>query len=213
MSAGNLVLTSTNGTPGPPPAPPGVVVAIDHVKGVTPAPDLLTDPRIFGYDPVTGQVLRFQLNLPAETGVVDTSFAPIAVAGSPADVGVAIGRDNERLVLLVDTGTTVSVYDATYGTSLGSFSVPAGFSSIGSTDAETVIGSTTANQLQMLDVNASLAAGTVVGAGRRPHALHACRPGSRCWGASPACRRRTRSIRRSPRRSTRCNRSKTSSAS
>jgi hypothetical protein len=54
------------------------------------------------------------------------------------------------------------VYDATYGTGLGSFSVPAGFNAIGSTDAETVIGSTTANQLQMLDVQSSLAAGTLV---------------------------------------------------
>ncbi|APW62051.1 hypothetical protein [Paludisphaera borealis] len=162
VSAGNLLLQSTNGNPGPPPAPPGVVVAIDHVNGDAPAPNLLNDVRIFGYDPVAGQVVRFQLDLQANTGVVDTSFAPIKVAGAPADVGVALGRDNQRQVLLVDSGTTVSVYDATYGTALGSFSVPAGFSDVGSTDSVTVIGNTTANQLQMLDVAASLAAGTVV---------------------------------------------------
>ncbi|MDR3620559.1 MAG: hypothetical protein P4L85_14505 [Paludisphaera borealis] len=162
VSAGNLLLQSTNGNPGPPPAPPGVVVAIDHVNGDAPAPDLLNDVRIFGYDPVAGQVVRFQLNLQTDTGVVDTAFAPIKVAGAPADVGVALGRDNQRQVLLVDSGTTVSVYDATYGTALGSFSVPAGFSDVGSTDSVTVIGNTTANQLQMLDVAASLAAGTVV---------------------------------------------------
>jgi len=162
VSAGNILLQSTGGNPGPPPAPPGVVVAIDHVNGDVPAPDLLNDVRIFGYDPVAGQVVRFQLDLQAATGVVDTSFAPIPVAGAPADVGVALGRDNERLVLLVDTGTNVSVYDATYGTNLGSFSVPAGFNDVGSTDSVTVVGDTTANQLQMLDVAASLAAGTAV---------------------------------------------------
>src|SRR5690606_32989103 len=148
--------------PGPPPAPPGVVVAIDQINGAVPAPDLLNDVRIFGYDPTTGRVLRFTLDLRSNTGVVDSSFAPIAVPGTPDQVGVALGRDNERLVLLVDTGTNVSVYDATYGTSLGSFSIPAGFTDIGSTDAVTVISSTAANQLQMVDVAASLAAGTAV---------------------------------------------------
>jgi hypothetical protein len=162
VSAGNLLLQSTAGAPGPPPAPPGVVVAIDHINGDVPAPNLLTDARIFGYDPVAGQVVRFQLNLQTGTGVVDTSFAPIPVAGAPANVGVALGRDNQRQVLLVDTGTNVSVYDATYGTSLGSFSIPAGFNDVGSTDAVTVIASTAANQLQMLDIASSLAAGTAV---------------------------------------------------
>jgi len=162
VSAGNVLLQSSDTEPGPPPAPPGVVVAIDHINGAVPAPDLLNDVRIFGYDPTAGQVLRFTLDLRSNTGVVDSSFAPISVPGAPDHVGVALGRDNERQVLLVDTGTTVSVYDATYGTSLGSFSIPAGFTDIGSTDAVTVVSSTGANQLQMLDVAASLAAGTAV---------------------------------------------------
>jgi hypothetical protein len=162
VSAGNILLESSDTEPGPPPAPPGVVVAIDHINGAVAAPDLLNDVRIFGYDPTTGQVLRFTLDLRSNTGVVDSSFAPIAVLGAPEHVGVALGRDNERLVLLVDSGTSVSVYDATYGTSLGSFSIPAGFTDVGSTDAVTVLSSTAANQLQMLDVAASLAAGTAV---------------------------------------------------
>ncbi|MDG3006055.1 hypothetical protein [Paludisphaera mucosa] len=163
VSAGNLVLTSNNGDPGPPPAPAGVVVTIDNVNGDLPVvPDLQTDPRIFGYDPTTGRVLRFQLNLNGGTGAVDAAFAPISVPGSPADVGIALGRDDGRQVLLVNTGTSVSVYDATFGTALGSFTVPAGFSSTASTDTITVIGSVAQQQLLQINVAASLAAGSAV---------------------------------------------------
>jgi len=160
LSAGNILLETAPGEPGPPPAPPGVIVVIDQINGDTPAvPNLITDARIFGYDPVLGQVLRFQLNLEAETGVVDTAFAPIAVPGAPADAGVALGRVDQRIVLLVDDGASVSVYDATFGTALGSFTVPAGFTDIGSTDVLTVLANPSTNELRMIDVGASLAAG------------------------------------------------------
>lgn len=163
ISAGDIALQSDTRDPGPPPPPPGVVLTIDRIQGRLPVvPDLQTDPRIFGYDPVTGQVLRFQVDLNQGTGVVDTAFAPIAVAGAPADVGVALGRVGQRQVLLVNTGASVSVYDATFGTGLGSFAVPAGFSETGSTDSVTVIGSVAENQLRQVDVAASLAAGTAV---------------------------------------------------
>ncbi|WP_165246218.1 hypothetical protein [Paludisphaera soli] len=163
ISAGDFALQSDTRDPGPPPPPPGVVLTIDNIRGNLPVvPDLQTDPRIFGYDPVTGRVLRFQVNLNQGTGVVDTAFAPIAVAGAPEDVGVALGKVGRRQVLVVNTGTTASVYDATYGTGLGSFTVPAGFSETASTDSLTVIGSTAANQLLQVDLASSLAAGTVV---------------------------------------------------
>lgn len=169
LSAGNILLESTNGDPGLPPPPPGVVITIDRIDGDLPTvPNLQTDARIFGYDPATGRVLRFQLDLNDDEGVVDGAFAPIAVAGAPADVGLALGRDGGRLVLLVNNGTVASAYDATYGTALGSFTVPAGFYSTGSTDAFTVIGDPAANQLQQIDVTASLAAGTAVASTGNP---------------------------------------------
>jgi hypothetical protein len=170
FSAGNFALTTaTNGDPGLPPPPPGVVITIDRINGDLPVvPDLQTDPRIFGYDPATGRVLRFQVDLNNGTGAVDGAFAPIAVTGAPADVGLALGRDGERLALLVNTGSTISAYDATYGTALGSFTVPAGFYATGSTDALTVIGDPAANQLREVDVTASLAAGTAVAPAGNP---------------------------------------------
>jgi hypothetical protein len=163
LSAGNIVLQSTNGDPGLPPPPPGVVITIDKINGdLSTVPDIQTDARVFGYDPTTGRVLRFQIDLNQGEGDVDGTFAPISVPGSPADVGLALGRDGGRLVLLVNTGSAVSAYDATYGTALGSFTVPAGIYATGSTDAYTVIGDPVANQLQQIDVTASLAAGTAV---------------------------------------------------
>jgi hypothetical protein len=162
ISAGNIVLQSEPGDPGPPPAPPGVVLKINNIRGNPQVvPNLLTDAKIFGYDPATQQVIRFSLNLLENTGVVDPSFAPISVT-APAPVGVSLGRAADRLVLLVSAGSEVSAYDATYGTFLGSFTTPAGFSAIGSTDAITVIGNPALNQLQMVDIAASLAAGTAV---------------------------------------------------
>ncbi|MFO0892478.1 MAG: hypothetical protein U0790_25465 [Isosphaeraceae bacterium] len=167
VSAGNILLQSDPTNPGPPPAPPGVVIRINHIRGnVAQVPNLLTDARTFGYNETTGQVVRFALDLTKAasfqgTGTVDTSFTPIQVQapGSTAPVGLSVGRSGNRLVLLVASGTTVSAYDATYGTSLGSFTIPAGFDALGSTDTVSVIGSVGSNQLQMLDIAASLASG------------------------------------------------------
>jgi hypothetical protein len=162
-SAGNIVNVTTPGSPGPPPAPPGIVLRINHINGnVNTVPNLLTDAEFFGYDQTTGQVVRFSLDLTKAglnqgTGVIDPSFTPIQVAPAGSQsVGLSVGRDGRRLVLLVATGTTVSVYDATSGTRLGAFSIPAGFDSLGSTDVLTILGSTTPSQLQSIDVAASL---------------------------------------------------------
>lgn len=164
VSAGNLLLTTTShGDPGLPKPPPGVVIAIDRIQGdLSAVPDLQTDSRIFGYDPTTGQVLRFQLDLNKGAGVVDPAWTPISVPGAPQDVGLALGRDGQRLVLLVNDGASISAYDATYGTALGSFTVPAGYFATGSTDSFTVIGNVATNQLEQIDVSRSLAAGTAV---------------------------------------------------
>jgi hypothetical protein len=176
VSSGNILNVTVPGAPGPPPAPPGIVLKIRQINGNIPAaPNLLTDNKIFGYDPATGQVIRFNLApatnpttgepiMSKQTGTVDTSFTPIQVQppGSVTPVAISVGRDGTRLVLLVSTGTVISVYDATYGTPLGSFTTPAGFTAdtLGSTDTLTVMGDVAKNHLQMIDIPLSLAAGT-----------------------------------------------------
>ncbi|WP_165232130.1 hypothetical protein [Aquisphaera insulae] len=165
VSAGNILLQSDPGSPSPPPAPPGVILKISHINGnMTTLPDLQTDSRIFGYDSATGQVLRFSLDLNQNTGAVDTSFAPIQVqaAGSTNPVALSVGRNGSQLVLMVGTGSTITVYNATSGALVGSFATPAGMDMLGSTDTVSVMGNTQTNQLQMIDVAASLAAGTAV---------------------------------------------------
>jgi hypothetical protein len=178
LSAGSIVNVSVPGTPGPPPAPPGIVLKINRINGnIASAPNLLTDNKIFGYDPASGQVLRFSLTpatnpatgepiMSRQTGTVDTSFVPIQALppGSTAPVALSVGRDGSRLALMVSTGSTISVYDATFGTPLGSFTTPAGFvaDALGSTDTLTVMGDVALakNPLQMIDIPLSLAAGT-----------------------------------------------------
>ena len=89
-TAGNIINVSTPGTPGPPPAPPGLVLKINHINGnIASAPNLLTDNVIFGYDPMTGQVLRFNLtpenattsqpNMAKQTGTLDPTWTPLQV--------------------------------------------------------------------------------------------------------------------------------------
>jgi hypothetical protein len=176
FSAGNIIEVPTAGAPGPPPAPPGIVLKINHINGnIASAPNLLTDNDIYGYDPMTGQVVRFNLtpatnattgqpNMAKQTGTLDPTFTPLQVEppGSTTPVAISVGRDDTRLVLLVSTGSQISVYDATYGTPLGSFTTPAGFDAdaLGSTDTLTVMGDVATNQLQMIDIPLSLAAGT-----------------------------------------------------
>jgi len=173
-TAGNIVNVTASSAPPPPPAPPGLVLKINQVNGnITSAPNLLTDNDIYGYDPVTGQVLRFnltpatgattgELNMAKQRGTLDPTWTPLQVEppGSTTPVAISVGRDGNRLVLLVSTGSQISVYDATYGTPLGSFTTPAGIDALGSTDTLTVMGDTATDELQMIDVPLSLAAGT-----------------------------------------------------
>ena len=118
VSSGNIVnVTASPGTGGPRHAP-GIILKINHINGnVSPVPSLLSDNKIFGYDPATGQVIRFSLqptntsagepNMARQVGTVDTSFTPIQVEppGSTTPVNLSVGRDGTRLVLLVSTGT------------------------------------------------------------------------------------------------------------
>ena len=58
-----------------PPAPPGIILKTNSIDGApTTTVDLLTDSKIFGYHPKTGQVLRFDLNLANNTRTVDPTL-------------------------------------------------------------------------------------------------------------------------------------------
>jgi hypothetical protein len=164
-TAGNIINVTAPGVPGPPPAPPGIVLKINHVNGnITSAPNLLTDNDIYGYDPMTGQVLRFNLtpatnattgqpNMAKQTGTLDPTWTPLQVEkpGSTTPVAISVGRDGTRLVLLVSKGSQISVYDVTYGTPLGSFTTPTGFdaNALGSTDTLTVMGVRSQNAVML----------------------------------------------------------------
>jgi hypothetical protein len=183
---GNQTLTSVTGsfTPGtniveplpagqppqtPPPAPPGVILKVNRIAGSLTAPiNLLTDPKIFGYDPTTGQLIRFDLNLKTDTGAVDPTFAPISVPGDPASVGLNLGSNNSQLDVLISSGTTVYAYNATTGAAVGSFTSSEPVNSIASTDTITVIGSYATNQLQMINLAASLQTGVAQSAPGNP---------------------------------------------
>ena len=84
-SAGNIVEPVATGDSinTVPPAPPGIIVKVNRIQGAKlSAPiNLQTDPKIYGYDPTTGEAIRFDLNLNTKTAVVDTSVAPISVPG------------------------------------------------------------------------------------------------------------------------------------
>lgn len=158
----NIVEPLPTGTPGqsPRPAPPGVILKINQVKGATTgSTNLLTDAKIFGYDPLTGQVLRFNINLKTDVGTVDPSFTPINVPGSPASAGLNLGYDGNMLVVLVGSGSTVYAYNATTGAAVGSFTTSQPVNAIATADTVTVLGSYANNQLQTINLQQSLQTG------------------------------------------------------
>jgi hypothetical protein len=170
----NIVEALPTGQPSQtqPPAPPGVILKVTHVAGKASAPvDLLTDPKVFGYDPSTGQLIRFDINLFNNTGAVDSSFAPISVPGHPASAGLNLGWNGSQLDVLVSSGMTVFAYNATTGAAVGSFTTAEPVNAIGSTDTVSVLGSYATNSLQMINLAASLQAGVAQPAAGNPQAF------------------------------------------
>jgi len=168
-TAGNIINVSTPGTPGPSPAPPGLVLKINRINGniTSPSPpNLLTDNVIFGLDATTGQVDRFNLtpasnsagtqyNMAEQTGALDTSFQLHTPQGMGTPVAISLGRDvgpatdlatktyptTNELVLLVSTGNEIYVFNPTTGDYIGNFAVPNfDATTLGSTDTLTVMG-------------------------------------------------------------------------
>ena len=164
FTAGSNLVESLPSTQPPqtiPPAPPGVILKVNQIAGKTSGPiNLLTDPNIFAYDPTTGDVVRFAINLTTGKGTLNPLANPIVVANDPATVGLNLGRNGNQLVLLVSAGSTVTAYNATTGAEVGFFTTPRITYSIGSTDTLTVLGSyqtVGAQQIQAINLAASLA--------------------------------------------------------
>lgn len=156
--------------PGPPPAPPGVVAVINHIKGAPGRTAGLENPQVFGLDSTAGTLLRFD----ATTGAVLQTI-PLTGMGTP-NTGVAMGRNGGRLVALVGDGSNIRAFDAVSGdpvgqfttTNLGSLGLTA-IDGIGSTDTRTVISDSSAGAGGLalrIDVTASLATGHAVAVGQ-----------------------------------------------
>ncbi|MGE5756170.1 MAG: hypothetical protein ACM35G_10725 [Planctomycetaceae bacterium] len=168
LAATNVSGATNAGTkPGPPPAPPGAVISIRHIRGPARSSARLGDPEVFGYDPTANALIRFDV-----ANGQPTLTIPLSGAGMPL-AGVALGRDNGRLVALVGDGTTIRAFDAVTGAPAGQFTTaslaPAGLHTIdglGSTDVRTVLSDSSAGLVQMIDVTASLASGQAVPVGR-----------------------------------------------
>lgn len=170
----NLPVTkaTTNGVfglQGTPLSPPGLVAVVNHVNGAPQPAGGLPDPQIFGYDSTTGNLIRFN----ATTGAVLQTI-PLSGTGTPI-AGAALARNNNELVVLVGTGTTIEAFDAVSGAAVGQFTTSnlagLGFLSvdeIGSTGSQTVFGDAGAGpngQLLIINVAASLATGQAVAVG------------------------------------------------
>jgi len=151
---------------------PGItaaVVIIDHVDGAPHAGPALGDPQIFGYDPTANALIRFN----ARTGA---ALQAIPLAGpATAVAGVALARNDGRLVALVGSGATIRAFDAITGEPVGEFRTGSlaknglkTVDGIGSTNTTTVVSDSSAGTLgllQEIDVTKSLATGQAVAIG------------------------------------------------
>jgi hypothetical protein len=156
-------------------SPPGVTILARRILGEATG-DLLDPAQMFGYDPTTQQLIRFDS---ATGNVVGT---PIAVPGAPpasGQAGVGLARVDGNLYVLVGVDTRVYAYDAVTGAPApfgsGSFST-AGFNTNGAagpeqitgiarSDTRTVLVSAVNQKAQSIDVLASLTTGQAVGIG------------------------------------------------
>src|SRR5262249_14206555 len=122
-------------TPGPPPAPPGVVVSIGDIRGGPPPSTKLHNAQVFRYDPAANALTRFDT-------VTGAALQTIPLAGlGTMTTGVALGRNKGQLVALIGNGSRVFAFNAVTGAAVGSFSTASlasgGFNAIdgiGSTD-------------------------------------------------------------------------------
>ena len=97
--------------PGPPPAPPGIVLSVGSIHGRPRASSTLQDPEVFGYDPVANALIRFDASTGAQLQTIPLSGLGVGTMTT----GVALGRDGEQLVALIGNGSTIYAFNALTG--------------------------------------------------------------------------------------------------
>ncbi len=152
------------------PAPPGVIVTINHVNGgPTASAQPLGDAQIYGYDATANALIRFD----AATGV---ALQSIPLPASTARVGgVSLAMNGAEQVVLVGLGQEVLAYDAATGEPAGQFSTSSlaarGFATVTGVAATATTTTLTDAQdgadgtVQPINLAQSLATGQVVTAG------------------------------------------------
>jgi hypothetical protein len=183
-SAGNIVEPLPSGQPiqTVPPAPPGIIIKVNHINGDLKAPiNPQKDARIFGYDATTDQVVRFSLDLDKKTAKLDSGFPAIPVPGAVPNepAGLDLAWDGKQRVLLVSQGSTIYAYNPVTAAPIGQFTTTGSFiatmsmlptvpiTMIAGTDTLTVLG--TGTQLYAIDLPSSLQTGVAqVAAGNPP---------------------------------------------
>jgi hypothetical protein len=153
--------------PGAPPAPPGVVISINHVNGPARDNALLGNPQVFGFDPTANALIRFD----TVTGN-PTLTIPNVLPNPATEAGVALARVSGSLVVLISDGSNVYAFNATSGAPVGQFSLAnlkastgmANPTRLGTFDTYTAVSDPTAGpgglgEIQPIDVTRSLSTG------------------------------------------------------
>ncbi len=145
--------------------PPGVILNINHVNGASPngnAP--LGDPNIYGFDPSTSRLIRFD----ATTGAVLSTITVPGATSTAGLGGVALARNGTELVALVGVGQTVRAYDALSGVFVGQFTTLRPVGGIATSEGSTILVDSTETPdgvAQVINIPGSLAVGSAVPVG------------------------------------------------
>ena len=145
--------------------PPGVIVNITHINGSSAnnaAP--LGDANIYGFDPSTNRLIRFD----AINGAVLSTITVPGATSTAGLGGVALARDGTELVALVGSGQVVRAYDALSGVFVGQFTTQRPVGGIATSNGSTVLLDPTETPdgvAQVINVAASLAAGSAAPVG------------------------------------------------
>ncbi len=145
--------------------PPGVIVNIKHINGASPNANApLGDANIYGFDPSTNRLIRFD----AINGAVLSTITLPGATGTAGLGGVALARDGTELVALVGVGRTVQAYDALSGVFVGQFTTMRPVGGIATSDGSTVLVDPTETPdgvAQVINVQGSLTVGSAVPVG------------------------------------------------
>jgi len=145
--------------------PPGVIVNIKHVNGSSAnnSPPL-GDANIYGFDPSTNRLIRFD----AINGAVLSTITVPGATSTAGLGGVALARNGTELVALVGSGQIVRGYDALSGVFVGQFTTQRPVGGIATSNGSTVLLDPTETPdgvAQVINVSASLATGSSVPVG------------------------------------------------